>query len=117
MEIVLRDSAEPEVYSYVNKEQSEERVDYRVISPDDDLEVAAAEAEALNAWRALGCRDAGRIDLRSDSHGRPHFLEVNPMAGLHPEHSDLPMLCTAFQMPYQELIRHIVDSAIERLPL
>ncbi|MEX0725374.1 MAG: D-alanine--D-alanine ligase, partial [Planctomycetaceae bacterium] len=111
MEILLRDGAEPGIYSYVNKEHSEARVDYCVISPVDDPEVAAAETEALTAWRALGCRDAGRIDLRSDANGEPHFLEVNPLAGLHPEHSDLPMLCTALNMPYQELIRHIVDSA------
>ncbi|MFN0195727.1 MAG: D-alanine--D-alanine ligase [Planctomycetaceae bacterium] len=116
LEIVLRDTAEPEVYSYANKEFSEERVDYRLVSANDDPEVAAAEAEALKAWRALGCRDAGRIDLRSDSQGHPHFLEVNPLAGLHPEHSDLPMLCTALKMPYVDLIRHIVESASERTP-
>ena len=25
----------------------------------------------------------------------PHFMEVNPLAGIHPEHSDLPMLCSS----------------------
>lgn len=114
LEIVLRENADAEVYSYANKEFSEERVDYRLVSPNDDGEVAAAEREASNAWRALGCRDAGRIDLRSDAAGQPHFLEVNPLAGLHPEHSDLPMLCTALGMPYRELIRSIVESALVR---
>ncbi len=116
LEIVLRDTAEPEVYSYANKEFSEERVDYRLVLAKDDPEVAAAEAEALKAWRALGCRDAGRIDLRSDSQSRPHFLEVNPLAGLHPGHSDLPMLCAALKISYVDLIRHIVESASERIP-
>ncbi|HUG68846.1 MAG TPA: hypothetical protein VMM76_13950, partial [Pirellulaceae bacterium] len=46
--------------------------------------------------------------------GHPQFLEANPLAGLHPEHSDLPMLATALGMPYLELIRRIVDSATGR---
>ena len=40
----------------------------------------------------LRCRDGGRIDIRCDAEGRPHFIEVNPLAGLNPEHSDLCFL-------------------------
>jgi D-alanine-D-alanine ligase len=115
LEIVLLDSAEPEVYSYVNKENCEELVEYRPVHADRDAEVAAAEQIALAAWRALGCRDAGRVDMRSDAAGKPQFIEVNPLAGLHPEHSDLPMICTAVGMPYDELIRQIIDSAATRI--
>ena len=75
----------------------------------------AAESIALKAWRCLNGRDAGRIDLRSDASGNPQFLEANPLAGLHPQHSDLPMLATAVGMSYVELIRRIVDSAISRV--
>jgi len=115
LEIVLREGAEPNAYSYVNKERCEELVEYRLVSAGDDREVRRAEATALAAWRALGCRDAGRVDLRSDAEATPQFLEVNPLAGLHPEHSDLPMLATALGMPYVELIRAIVDSARARV--
>lgn len=115
LEIVLLDSAEPEVYSYVNKENCEELVEYRPVHADCDAEVAASEQIALAAWRALGCRDAGRVDMRSDVAGKPQFIEVNPLAGLHPEHSDLPMICTAVGMPYDELIRSIIDSAATRI--
>ena len=38
-------------------------------------------------------------------------MEINPLAGLHPEHSDLPMIATAEGVPYDELLRRIVDSA------
>lgn len=45
-----------------------------------DTEGQLACQEALKAWRLLGCRDAGRIDLRSD-HGEqgniPCILEVS----------------------------------------
>ena len=115
LEIALRDAAEPEVYSYVNKERCEELVEYRLVRPAEDPEVEEAEAVALKAWRVLGCRDGGRVDLRSDSDGRPSFLEVNPLAGLHPEHSDLPMLCTTLGIPYTELLREIVGSAAVRV--
>lgn len=115
MEIILLDAAEPEVYSYVNKERCEELVEYRLGRPDTDPEVAATEALALAAWRALGGRDAGRVDIRSDASDRPQFIEANPLAGLHPQHSDLPIIATMVGMPYTELIRHIVDSAASRV--
>ncbi len=114
LEIVLLPDAESGCYSYVNKERCEELVEYRLVRPDDP-EVFEAERIALKAWRALNGRDAGRIDLRSDAKGSPQFLEANPLAGLHPQHSDLPMLATAVGMPYVELIRRIVDSAALRV--
>ena len=77
----------------------------------DDAEVAQAEQVALAAHRTLGCRDASRVDIRSDGQGRPHFMEVNPVAGLHPKDSDLPMICGFFGMTYQELIEQIVAAA------
>ena len=83
LEIVLLEQAEPGVYSYVNKEKCEELVEYRQVGPD-DAEVRVAEQVALAAWKALGGRDAGRLDLRSDAQGVPHFMEANPLAGMHP---------------------------------
>ena len=115
LEIILKPGAEAEVYSYVNKERCEELVEYRLVRAEDDEEVRRAEAIALRAWRVLGCRDAGRVDLRSNACAEPHFLEVNPLAGLHPCHSDLPMLCTALGIPYVKLIERIVQSAAERV--
>jgi D-alanine-D-alanine ligase len=114
LEIVLKAGAEAHAYSYVNKEQCEDLVEYRLVLPDSDPEVRRAEELALAVWRTLGCRDAGRVDFRSDAHAQPHFLEVNPIAGIHPFHSDLPMLCTALGIPYVKLIERIVQSAMER---
>lgn len=113
MEIILLPEAEAEVYSYVNKERCEELVKYVPA-----FGAAAREAAelALAAYRGLYCRDAGRVDLRADAEGRLHFLEINPLAGLHPEHSDLPILCTQAGIHYPELLRRIMDSAVSRLP-
>jgi D-alanine-D-alanine ligase len=115
LEVVLLPGAEADAYSYVNKERCEEVVDYRLCRAEEDEEVRHAEAIALAAYRALGCRDAGRIDLRSDAAGQPQFIEINPLAGLHPEHSDLPILCNKLGMPYTQLIGRIVGSASDRL--
>lgn len=115
LEIVLLARAEAGVYSYLNKEECEERVEYRLVSALDDPLVAATEAAALRAWRVLGCRDGGRVDLRTDDLGLPCFIEANPLAGLHPHHSDLPMLATAVGMTYDALIGEIIDSAAERI--
>lgn len=114
LEIILKSQADPGVYSYRNKEQCEELVEYRLVHSSEDLEVQQAEQIALRAWRILGCCDGGRVDLRSDSLGRPQFLEVNPLAGLHPTHSDLPMLATAVGMDYVTLIGQILESACTR---
>jgi D-alanine-D-alanine ligase len=114
LEIVLNPGAEADAYSYVNKERCEELVEYRLVSAASDPEVRRAEELALAVWHTLGCRDAGRVDFRSDAGGQPHFLEVNPLAGIHPFHSDLPMLCTALGIPYVTLIERIVASAMER---
>jgi D-alanine-D-alanine ligase len=74
-----------------------------------------ASTVALGAYRALGCRDAGRVDLRADADGHLHFLEVNPLAGLHPTHSDLPILSTQAGWTYPQLIGAIVASASQRI--
>jgi D-alanine-D-alanine ligase len=114
LEVVLRPGAEPDAYSYTNKEKCEELVDYLLRRPTEESAVRQAEALALAAWSALGGRDAGRLDFRCDSSGQPQFLEANPLAGLHPQHSDLPMIATAVGMPYVRLIEEIVASALAR---
>ncbi|MCS6778290.1 MAG: D-alanine--D-alanine ligase [Geminicoccaceae bacterium] len=112
--IELLPGAEPGVYSFTNKERCEEVVRYTLV---DDAEARTAAELALACYRALECRDAGRVDLRSDAAGRPHFLEVNPLAGLHPTHSDLPICASLAGLGYDRLIEAIVLSASERVGL
>lgn len=111
LEVVLLDEAEAEIYSFLNKEHCETLVRYQLA---DDAEAMLAADHALRAYRALGCRDAARLDFRSDANGIPMFLEANPLAGLHPTHSDLPMLATKSGMSYDALMAEIVASAAAR---
>jgi len=69
---------------------------------------------ALNVWKALGGVDAGRVDVKADRNGRICFMEVNPLAGLHPIHSDLPILSNMIGIKYQALIEMIMNSAVKR---
>ncbi|MEZ5670670.1 MAG: D-alanine--D-alanine ligase [Alphaproteobacteria bacterium] len=114
LEILLREGAEAEVYTYENKELCESRVTYALA---DDAEARAAGASALAAYRALDCRDAARIDMRSDAAGVPQFLEVNTLPGMHPTHSDLPILAGQAGMAYDALIAAIMEAAGTRLRL
>jgi len=113
MEVILKKGADAGAYTYRNKEECEDLVTYRLAA---DNEAMRAANVALAAYRALGLRDAGRVDLRSDGYGYPKFIEVNPLAGLNPHHSDLPIMCTLAGISYGELIGRIMRSAMVRTP-
>lgn len=112
MEILLKEGAEPGVYSYLNKREWETLVEYRQISGE---LLRSGGAAAVAAWQALGCRDAGRVDLREDENGVAHVLEVNPLAGLNAKRSDLCILCRLRGIGYEELIARIMKSVAFRL--
>lgn len=112
MEILLNEKAETGVYSYYNKENYQELVEYKLVSG--SLAQACAEA-ALKVWAGLGCRDAGRVDLKLDEAGVPNFIEVNPLAGLNPKNSDLPILCRLAGIDYLRLMGMILDAALKRI--
>ena len=112
MEVLLQEKAEQGIYSYNNKENYEELVKYRIVE-DEISEVV--EKLAVAAYKGLGCRDAGRVDIRLDANGIPNIIELNPLAGLHPVRSDLPMICNFKGISYQTLIEEILKSAFERI--
>jgi D-alanine-D-alanine ligase len=113
-EILLNPNAEANVYSLHNKELCEELVTY---APASDAEARLAGERALAAYRVLQCLDAARMDFRSDAKGDPHFLEANPLAGLHPSHSDLPILAALHGIDFVTLIGLILDTGLARYGL
>jgi D-alanine-D-alanine ligase len=112
MEIILKDRSDSAAYSYSNKANYETMVSYTLA---EDADARHSIAIALDAWRGLGCRDGGRIDIRLDKNGVPNFIEVNPLAGLHPVNSDIVILSKMKGIEYQELIQRIMDSALKRI--
>ena len=79
----------------------------------------AAEIErvALAAYRALGCRDWARVDVRLDAAGVPNVIEVNPLPGILPDPADnscFPKAARAAGMSYEDLIQACLRAAAAR---
>ena len=68
------------------------------------------QALALRAFRALGCRGWGRVDLMLDKRGKPFLLEVNTSPGMT-DHSLVPMAAKAVGISYEDLCVRILEMA------
>lgn len=112
MECHFRENVALNAYSYDNKSNYEEFMDYSV--PTDAIAERVCDL-AVKAWKGLGCRDGGRVDIRLDENGVPNFIEVNPLAGLHPVDSDLVIIAAKHGISYTQLIGMIMESAMERI--
>jgi D-alanine-D-alanine ligase len=115
MEVSIRKNAETTIYTFEVKEKCDDLVDYS--RPQRTADIEAVERLALESYRALELRDGGRVDIRMDRHGKPSFMEVNPLPGLNPVHSDLPMIAAQEGMSYSQLINAILNGALARARL
>lgn len=115
MEVSIIQGEEAYAYTTLNKECYLNNVAYRLLH-DEPLAMESA-ATALAAYHALGCRDAARIDLRCDAAGTACFIEANPLPGLDPVRSDLPILVRLAGGTYRDLLDWIVSAAGERIGL
>ncbi|KAJ5215162.1 uncharacterized protein N7469_011653 [Penicillium citrinum] len=79
-------------------------------------EAQASEQLALQVWRVMELRDAGRVDIRWGADGKPYVLEVNPLPGLAPGYSFLTETARLQGISHEKLIGEIISSAIERNP-
>jgi D-alanine-D-alanine ligase len=114
MEIIYKKDEARGIYSYETKSDYLKSVEYKIPEP----EIAAKCYElSLKTWRALGCRDGGRVDIRVDRVGIPNFIEVNPLAGLDKVHSDLPILAYLHGYDFEKIISEIMLSARKRYGL
>lgn len=111
MEVICADNLP---YSVEVKENYQQYCKYKTL--DKDIEEECKQV-ALTSWKALGAVDAGRIDLKADKNGKICFIEANPLAGLNPVHSDLPILARMYGIEYQKLMEMIIKSARKRLNL
>lgn len=68
---------------------------------------------AQAAFKVLGCRDYGRVDLRLDADGQPYVIDVNPNCDLHPQ-AGFARSAESTGLIYAELAMKLVELALER---
>ena len=74
-------------------------------------EEAAIQALAVKAYRVLGCRGWGRIDVMIDAATRqPYLLEINTSPGMT-SHSLVPMAARAAGLSYEDLCLRLLAAA------
>lgn len=114
MRVVPTKQSGPFLYSLEVKRDWVETIRYECPAQLSALATRRVAEAALIAFRALGCQDVARIDfrLRDDV---PYFLEANPLPGLAPLTSDLVFLARDVGVDHRELLRRIVEAALNRL--
>jgi D-alanine-D-alanine ligase len=106
---VIRIETPREFYDYEAKYVAN---DTRYLIPAGLTEKKEQEVRALSleAFRALGCRGWGRVDLMLDRRGRPYLLEINTSPGMT-DHSLVPMAARAVGLSYEDLCLKILEGA------
>ncbi len=101
-------------YSY--RHVVEKSVEYICPAPIDGKLARRLQDLALRAYKAVDCRDFGRVDFRVDEAGKPYVLEINPLPSLSPD--DVFVLFAKVKgMSYNQIINKIMDEALVRLGL
>lgn len=97
---------------------SDEKVygDYKDVEAnlDDDVR-ERIEDYSLKIYKALGCRDFGRVDFRLDANGNPFFLEINPIPSLA-ENGAFGLAASNLCLEYHELLDLMIRQTSERYP-
>ena len=73
---------------------------------------AQIQAEALQAFLAVGCKGWGRVDFLMDESGNHYFLEVNTSPGMT-DHSLVPMAAKAAGITFDELVIKILVMTLD----
>lgn len=97
-------------YDYRNKYFTD-AAEYRVPCDLPEDEVAAVQTLSLQAYRVLGCRGWGRVDIMIDGATRqPWLLEINTSPGMT-GHSLVPTAARAAGVGYEDLCLQLLAGA------
>lgn len=89
---------------------------YHCPAPLSETQTRELQRIAGETFRAIGCYDVSRVDIRLDAHDhdKPYILEINPLPGLNPGYSDLCLQALAAGWEHDRLIGSILDAALMR---
>jgi D-alanine-D-alanine ligase len=98
-----------EFYDYEAKYLRDD-TEYRIPSGLGEAREAEMRALALRAYRVLGGRGWGRVDLMLDAAGAIYCLEANTSPGMT-DHSLVPMAARAAGISFQQLVLELLAGA------
>ena len=101
-------------YDYKNKYTSG-RTEYFCPASFEAANALRIQQAALGAFRAVGGRDYGRVDVMVRPNGEPIVLEVNTLPGMT-ETSLLPKAAAAAGISFTGLCQRMIDLAMQRAP-
>lgn len=108
---IVRIVPKNEYYDYEAKYLRDD-TEYRCpsgLSADQEKQI---QAEALQAFKVLGCSGWGRVDFLMDDAGKHYFLEVNTSPGMT-DHSLVPMAAKAAGLDFDALVVRILQQTLK----
>lgn len=111
---IIFDDQGPSIYTYEDKMGKSGRA-IKVQCPADlpPEKIREAQKIATKVFRALGCRDCARVDMRMDSRGNIYVLEMNSLPSLG-EHGSYTHAALAAGLDYPGLINRLIEVASTR---
>ncbi len=102
------------LYCFENKKDWQSKIKYqpqRTISKETQN---LLKKYTLLAYETLELKDIARIDFRLDKKNTPKIIDINPLPGLSPFYSDLPILYRLKGGDYSDLVRIILVESFKR---
>jgi D-alanine-D-alanine ligase len=98
--------------------------DYSMIQSDELQYICPAQIDinlenkinelALRVYKAVECKDFGRIDFRVDKHDNVYVLEINPLPGLN---DVFLTLANTMNKEYDDILLQILEEGLRRLKM
>lgn len=114
MEVIFLNDEEYNFNHYSIKHDFENKIEYQCPANVSHIINLLIMDTAKKIYNVLGCKDFARIDFRLSPYNELNFLEINPLPGLTPGYSDMPMIAEKNGISYESLINMILSAAIKR---
>ena len=104
------------IYDYDLKSVNYDAVSVRCPAQFDDHILERAQEMARKAYKALGCRDLGRIDFRVAEDGQVYFIEINALPSLEPG-AGIYAAAALEGLHVDGVLAKVIESATQRYEL